>query len=137
MTGDTTPQQQAVEALVEHFQPDAKGCISLYPAKSSRDYSAATSTGDGPMDFRILSFGEIVDCLADAGLLCSSPVQPKEDEGSLRSVPSAPGPQWAVLREDDDVLYETEASARRVLSFLSEDGEGGHRLYEVREVSRD
>lgn len=65
----SNPQDLAVEALVEFFQSDTKGRIALYPASSDRDYSAATSTGAGPLDFRILSFGEIVDCLAEAGLL--------------------------------------------------------------------
>jgi hypothetical protein len=59
----------------------------------------------------------------------------KDEGGSLRSMPPAAGPQWAVLRRDDDVLYETEATARRHLWMLDEDGEDGHRLYEVREVS--
>lgn len=69
----------------------------------------------------------------EADTLRPTSVDPKDE--SLRSEPSAPGPQWAVLRTDDHNIYKSEASARRVLLFLGEDGEEDYRLYEVREVA--
>ena len=106
MTADTTPQDLAQEI---------------------KDYLA--EGWSGPRDARLLARAAV--------LLRRSPVvRPKEEEGSLRPLPSAPGPQWAVLRQDSDDIYTTEASARRVLLFLGEDGEEDYRLYEIREVDR-
>lgn len=77
--------------------------------------------------------------LDEAGLLvtpqASSAERSEEDDESLRSEPSAPGPQWAVLRPDDHNIYKAESSARRVLLLLGEAGEEDYRLYEVREVA--
>lgn len=105
MTGDTTPQGLARE-------------INDYLAEG----------WSGPRDRALLEKA--------AGLLCSSPVvQPEDEEGSLRSTPSAAGEvQWVVLREDDDALYGDKAAAQRCLAFLSED-EDGYRLFEVRGLS--
>lgn len=82
--------------------------------------------------------GLFLNLLAEEGYevtpQASSAERYEEEDGSLRSGPSASGPQWAVLRPDDHNIYMTESSARRVLMFLGEDGEVGYRLYEVREV---
>lgn len=73
MTGNTTPQQQAVE-LASSFLNERFG-ITMW----NRDLDHHSK--------------ELVQILADAGLLCSSPVvQPEQDgDGSLRSGPLATG----------------------------------------------
>lgn len=77
MTGDTTPP--AVRLLAERLWKD-------YDSQ----YNSSQLTW---VDFAEEA-SEHLKALADAGLLCSSPVvQPEQDgEGSLRSTPSAAGP---------------------------------------------
>jgi hypothetical protein len=132
--GDTTPQDRAVKALAEKFKAgyDKSG----FYVDNLRDYSTLTAEQDedGPT-LRPLTFGEIVDCLADAGLLSSGTQEDGEEVSSLRSEPSA-AVQWAVLSFEDDSVYDSESAANRALSFLREDGEDGFRLYEIREVKR-
>jgi hypothetical protein len=118
MTGDTTPQQQAVE-LASNFLNERFG-ITMW----NRDLDHHSK--------------ELVQILADAGLLCSSPVvQPKQDEeGSLRSGPPAAGEVlWAVLPADGDEVYSNRDSAEHCLTFLLE-GNIDYRLYEIREARR-
>jgi hypothetical protein len=52
-------------------------------------------------------------------------------------VTSNPHPQWAILRDDGDTVYDDEAEARETLDFLmtAQDGYSGWKLYEVREMS--
>lgn len=51
-------------------------------------------------------------------------------------VSSNPQPQWAVLRDDGDTVYDNEAEARKTLDFLvtAQDGYSGWKLYVVREI---
>lgn len=80
MTGDTTPP--AVRALAERLWKD-------YDSQ----YSSSHLTW---VDFEPEARGHL-QALADAGLLCSSPVvQPKDEEGSLRSEPPASDGRSAV-----------------------------------------
>lgn len=85
----SNPQQQAVELLIRTFLPKLAPYVGIKP---DMDHAEAAVTDKGC----ILRLGEIVDCLADAGLLCSSPDVPQEQEGPLRSGPSALGEDSAV-----------------------------------------
>lgn len=73
--GDTTPQDRAVRVLIERFRPKVAPYVGMKP-DMDRGEQAVTDKGC------ILNLGEIVDCLADAGLL-SSPQG--EEVSSLRS----------------------------------------------------
>jgi len=64
---NTTPQDRAIAALNEKFDC-ANGTISLEPPEL-RHLTATKATGPGLFDWQKLTLGEIVDCLADAGLL--------------------------------------------------------------------
>jgi len=97
----TTPQDRAVQALVEKFQCDRDGIIGQLSA-DPRNLAACKKTGDGFLDFGAVTLGEIADCLADAGLLSSGTQE--EEDGSLRSEPSAAG----------EVSVYVELSGRRV-----------------------
>lgn len=78
---DATPQVRAVDdvralavkALHDRFQCDA-GTIALEPpaAEEWPHLTAIKTTGPDLFDWQKLTLGEIVDCLADAGLLASS-----------------------------------------------------------------
>lgn len=71
MAADTTPRDRAVAALVEKF----KGAYvaSGFSPSDPRDYSTLVPrVENGETGLSSLTFGEIVDCLADAGLLVSS-----------------------------------------------------------------
>jgi hypothetical protein len=106
VTSSTTPQDRAVEALVQKFNPH----YAEYPLAplSPRGVSAMTSftASDGHRSIKPLNLGEIVDCLADAGLLSSGTQE--EGDGSLRSEPPA----------DGDGLVDVVAEALRERPFL-------------------
>jgi hypothetical protein len=86
-------------------------------------------------DHRELTMGEIVDCLADAGLL-SSGTQEEEGDGSLRSEPSADGARvsfdelvdWVARLEvtvkpvDGSVCINAESMAEAIGDFLHLNG---------------
>jgi hypothetical protein len=105
MTGDTTPQQQAVE-LIRKF--------------------IVTNVGYDEGYLMTVQAQELAILLSDAGLLQVS---------SLRSSEASPTSetQWAVLRADDDEIYSSRDSAEHCLRFLLE-GNMDYRLYEIREV---
>jgi hypothetical protein len=65
--GDTTPQDRAIAVLNEKFNC-ANGAIGLDPPEL-RHLTAVKTTGPGLFDWQKLTLGEIVDCLAEAGLL--------------------------------------------------------------------
>lgn len=145
MTGDTTPQdpmailtaaiERVSDVLAEPLACLVKRDLTQFQIALDGPFGAYASPGAVE---EMLSAAKHVLSLPEgaAGLLCSSPVvQPTDQDGSLRSGPSAPGPQWAVLRPDDHNIYKAESSARRVLLFLGEAGEEDYRLYEVREVA--
>jgi hypothetical protein len=132
VTSSTAPQDRAVAALVVKFK--AGYDKSRFYADDLRGYSSLVveQEEDGP-SMRPLTFGEIVDCLADAGFLSGTQ---GEGDGSLRSEPPATGQvQWAVLRDDEDYVYDDESMALTVLATLLEDDEDSYSLYEIREVS--
>lgn len=64
----------AVQALFEKFQCDA-GVIAVDPitAEEWPHLTAIKATGPGLFDWQKLTLGEIVDCLAEAGLLTPRP----------------------------------------------------------------
>lgn len=96
MTGDTTPP--AVRLLAERLWKD-------YDSQYSADHLTW-------VDFEPEARGHL-QALADAGLLCSSPVvQPQQDEeGSLRSEPPAAG------EDDTEKLIDVVAEALRERPF--------------------
>lgn len=67
MAADTTPQDRAITALNDKFRCD-NGAISLDP-QELRHLTATKTTGPDLLDWQKLTLGEIVDCLAEAGLL--------------------------------------------------------------------
>jgi hypothetical protein len=81
-SADTTPRDRAVAALAEKFK--AGYDKSKFYVDDLRAYSSIVveQDEDGP-SLRPLTLGEIVDCLADAGLLFFG--APQEEDGSLRS----------------------------------------------------
>lgn len=95
MTSSATPQDRAVQALHDKYGLGA-GVLSAVPLTLADmlDHTPSTSTGPSILDFRCLRLGEILDCLADAGLL-SSGTQEDQGDGSLRSEPPALGPSEA------------------------------------------
>lgn len=78
---DTTPQDRAVAALIERFRPHVFPFVGIKPDMDRAEKAI--------YQYRELTFGEIVDCLTEAGLLSSG--TPQEEDGSLRSEPSADG----------------------------------------------
>ena len=63
----SNPQQQAVELLIKVFRPKLAPYVGLKP---DMDRAEQAVTGKGC----ILTLGEIVDCLAEAGLLVDEDV---------------------------------------------------------------
>jgi hypothetical protein len=59
--GDTTPQDRAVAALIERFRPGLFPHIGIKPDMDQAEKAIT--------NYRELTMGEIVDCLAEAGLL--------------------------------------------------------------------
>lgn len=67
-TGD--PRTLAVKALYEKFQCDTSTIsLELHGPEEWPHLTAIKTTGPGLFDWQKLTLGEIVDCLADAGLL--------------------------------------------------------------------
>lgn len=79
MTGDTTPQDLAIKVLNGKFNC-AWGFISVEPitVEDLRHSTPTAKTGPSPLNTRKLTLGEIVDCLADAGLLQGSSLRSSE-----------------------------------------------------------
>lgn len=97
MTGDTTPQDHATALKVAHAALRDNGII-----------------GAGVL----YATGAVVKALADAGLLCSSPVvQPQHDEGRSAPEPSAAAEVQAI--SDDSAVY-IRLSNRPVNKTVSE-----------------
>jgi hypothetical protein len=125
MTGDTTPQDLAIKAINDKFNCEW-GSISLepYTLADLRHTTPTAKVGPRTLDTRKLTLGEIVDCLADAGLLCSSPaVQPKDEEGSLRSEPSAAGRHDLYVRLMNEPVHRTSCHSDNTVN-VDLDGNG-------------
>lgn len=79
---DTTPRDRAIAALNEKFDCGS-GVIGLGTPELEH-LTATKATGPDLFDWQKLTLGEIVDCLADAGLLAdSAPVEMAELSGAL------------------------------------------------------
>ena len=125
-------QQQAVEALVAKFKQHYVACG--FTPEDDREHSTLVPVQDADgSSLTSLTFGQVVDCLADAGLLCSSPdVQPQEDEGRSVPTPSAPRVFPAGVAEVLGFVSRgrgyvgcepyPDATARRVLAELEDGG---------------
>lgn len=107
---------------MERFQCGSDGIISL-DAVNPRDFVACKKIGGGFLDFGAVSLGEIVDCLADAGLL-SSGTQEDQGDGSLRSKPAADGSGVSVYVQLRDVPVE-RSSCVNACTTVDYDDNGG------------
>lgn len=77
MPSDTTPQDRALAALVAKFKGDYVACG--FTPDDPRDHSTLVPVQeDDGVSLTALTMGQIVDCLADAGLLCSPPEEAAE-----------------------------------------------------------
>jgi addiction module HigA family antidote len=82
VASDTTPQDRAVEALVAKFKGDY--VRSGFSPEDPRDYSTLVPrVENGETGLSSLTFGEIVDCLAEAGLLFSDAAAPFNPDWSI------------------------------------------------------
>jgi hypothetical protein len=72
VAADTTPQDRAVAALISKFKADYVACG--FTPDDPRDHSTLVPVQeeDG-VALTALTMGQIVDCLADAGLLNEEP----------------------------------------------------------------
>jgi hypothetical protein len=92
VAADTTPQDRAVQALHDKFDLSS-GVISLMAPTLTEmlDYTPTARTGPSPLDFRRLKLREILDCLADAGLLAVSEDQLRDDFNAMKAQTEAMG----------------------------------------------